>query len=266
MAPQSSWFLIIQEEPLSPFVNMATDEYLMGRAEREDNITFLRFYDWKPPAISIGRSQKADKAANHKLLKEKGISFVRRPTGGKAVLHYEELTYSIASSDERFLSSSSVRAVYNQLAKALLKGLLYLGVKAEIVSKDPKGLVRTNLPCFSYPTRDEIEVKGKKIIGSAQKRSKDAILQHGSIPIKDHRELYAELTFVDKELLLSSMTTIEVETGKSNWIEIAQAFRKGFEREFNVNFEKYKLNEKDKKEINNLVKNKYSTDKWNFEL
>ncbi len=266
MASSKTWFLILQKEPLSPYQNMAIDEFLMEKCEKEENITFLRFYKWAPPSVSIGRSQKAKKVVNHKLLKEKGVGFVRRPTGGKAVLHYEELTYSIASSDIRFISSPSVRVVYNQLAKALLKGLLNLGIEAKIVSKDPKGLVRTNLPCFSYPTRDEIEVKGKKIIGSAQKRSKNSILQHGSIPIKDYRDLYAELTFVDRAILFKSMTTIELEIGESDWDKISKAFTKGFQEEFDVNFEKYEFNKKDKDDIEKLVKNKYSTDTWNFEL
>ncbi len=260
-----NWFLIVQDQFPSPCENMAIDEYLMIKAEENENTTYLRFYGWNPPAVSIGRSQKANRVVNHELLRKNKIGFVRRPTGGKAVLHYEELTYSIASSDKRFISSPSVRAVYNQLAKALLKGLLNLKIEAEIVSKDPKGLVRTNLPCFSYPTRDEIEVKGKKIIGSAQKRSKNAILQHGSIPIKDHRELYAELTSVDKDLLLSSMTTIENETGESNWDKIAEAFIEGFKEEFNINYEGYEFSKKDKKEINNLI-HKYSDNSWNFEL
>ncbi len=266
MESSKNWILILHKEPLSPYKNMAIDEYLMKNCEKEKNKTFLRFYSWNPPSISIGRSQKAKRVVNHELLKEKGIGFVRRPTGGKAVLHYEELTYSIASSDELFINSPSVRTVYNQLAKALLKGLLNLGIEAEIVSKDPKGLVRTNLPCFSYPTRDEIEVKGKKIIGSAQKRSKNAILQHGSIPIKDYRELYAELTFVDKEILFNSMTTIELETGETNWNKISKAFIKGFQEEFSINFEKYDFSKNEKIEIEKLVKNKYFTDTWNFEL
>jgi len=260
------WFLIVDEKFRNAYYNMAVDEALFNKCEREENKTFIRFYGWNPPSVSIGRSQKAKSVINHNKTKDKGIDFVRRPTGGKTVLHYDELTYSVNSSDSFFVDSSSVRYIYNLIAKALLRGLKNLKLDAKIVSKDPKGLPRTNLPCFSYPTRDEIVIKNKKIIGSAQKRTKNAFLQHGSVPVKDIREIYADLTNLDKNILLKTMTTIEVESGEKSFKKITESFIKGFEEEFEIELEKYSFNSLEEKEINDLINNKYSKSSWNFEL
>ncbi len=266
MKVNSIWYLIIDKKHKSASYNMAVDEFMLKKVEEASNTTILRFYGWSPPSISIGRSQRHKRVVNFDLLRKHGIDFVRRPTGGKTVLHYDELTYSIASSDKTFVNSTSIREVYNLLAKALLKGLRDLNLNAEIISKDPKGIVKTDLPCFSYPTRDEIVINGKKIIGSAQKRSKLAFLQHGSIPIKDRRELYAKLTGIDKTVLFNSMTTIELELGKKDFTEIRDSFIKGFKDEFKIKFQEYLFDSEDIKQIDFLINNKYSNPDWNYEL
>ncbi len=266
MNRNKTWYLITDKNHNNAAYNMAVDELILIKSEENKDTTFLRFYGWNPPSISIGRSQKHKKVANLELLKKYGIDLVRRPTGGKTVLHYDELTYSIASSDNIFMSFTSIRDVYNLLAKALLKGLQNLELDAEIISKDPKGLVKTDMPCFSYPTRDEIVIKGKKIIGSAQKRSKTAFLQHGSIPVKDRRELYAEITGVDKQILLDSMTSIELEIGDTDFHIIRDSFVKGFKDEFKIDFKEYVFDKEDIKTINSLINNKYSSIDWNYEL
>ncbi len=266
MKKREPWYLIIDEKDNNAAYNMAVDEFLLLKTEEFPNTTFLRFYGWFPPSISIGRSQKHKRVVNFDLLKKYKIDFVRRPTGGKTVLHYDELTYSIASSDDIFMSSTSIREVYNLLAKALLRGLQNLNLSAEIINKDPKGLVKTDMPCFSYPTRDEIVIKGKKIIGSAQKRSKFAFLQHGSIPVKDRRELYSELTGVDKDVLVNSMTTIELESKDITLKKVKEAFIKGFKDEFKIEFKEYPFSKEDINKINNLIDNKYSSPSWNYEL
>jgi len=260
------WYLIIDKKHNNAAYNMAVDEFMLTKSEEIKNTTFLRFYGWNPPSISIGRSQRHKRVANLSLLKQHGIDFVRRPTGGKTVLHFDELTYSIASSDNTFMSTTSIREVYNLLAQALLKGLQNLKINAKIISKDPKGIVKTDLPCFSYPTRDEIVINGKKIIGSAQKRSKSAFLQHGSIPVKDRRELYAEITEVDKSVLIDSMTTIEIEVGNIDFTQIRDSFIKGFKDEFKINYKEYVFDKEDIDKINSLINNKYSSVDWNYEL
>ncbi len=246
---------------------MAFDDFLLRKVEKERGLTFVRFYRWKNPTVSIGRRQKARDVINFDKLRQFGASFVRRPTGGKAVLHYEELTYSVSSSSNEFNKVPSVRYAYNRIARALLDGLKNLGVKAEIVSKDPKGIVKSDLPCFSYPTRDEITVNGKKIIGSAQKRVKDAFLQHGSIPVKDHRKMYAEITGIDYHLLENTMTTIELEIKREvSFQELVSAFREGFLKTFSIDLLNYELTFDELNEVKKIEREIYSQDKWNYEF
>ncbi len=262
-----TWFLIVGHEPTSGSYNMAVDDFLLRIVEKNKGKTFLRFYQWKKPTISIGRRQRVSRALNLEKLKKFSADFVRRPTGGKAVLHWEEITYSIASSSKKLNLIPSIRHSYNLIAKALLEGLRILGIDADIVSKNPKGLTRTDLPCFSYPTRDEITIKGKKIIGSAQKRLKDSFLQHGSIPVVDHSKMYAEITNVEHSILKESMTTIANELKRvPEFEELYKAFKTGFEKVFEIDFYLYEFSNNEINEITQIENEIYKQKKWNFEL
>ena len=170
--------------------NMALDEALMRRAGRSGESVF-RVYSWSSPTLSLGRNQRAqgcyDVAAASKL----GVSFVRRPTGGRALLHHREVTYS-ATLPLTEAGPHEARAAYDFINGVLIAGLARLGVAAVRASGTaslPPGL----RPCFDVPAEHEISLSGRKLVGSAQWRREGALLQHGSILVEDDQPLIARL-------------------------------------------------------------------------
>lgn len=182
-----TWRVIIEDAPRRGSWNMAVDEYLFAAAQRE-RATFLRFYRWERPTASLGYSQTAARAADLDFCRAHGIDVVRRMTGGKLVLHHRELTYSLASSDTD-LFTDTVRESYRRISLGLVRGLELMGLEARLAPSSPPAYVRGTMPCFAFPARDEVEIKGLKIIGSAQKRTGAAFLQHGSVPLEKDEDL-----------------------------------------------------------------------------
>jgi lipoate-protein ligase A len=170
--------------------NMAIDECLLAEtaAGRRGRPT-LRFYGWLPPAVSLGRFQDEATAVNRDACRRLGIDIVRRITGGRAVLHHRELTYSVVSPLPNGQFPNDVLGTYKVIAKGLLVGLANLGIPAELVSRGSRhaSLVERkskDAACFSSPSWYELLAGGRKIVGSAQRRVAGAFLQHGSILIE----------------------------------------------------------------------------------
>jgi lipoate-protein ligase A len=178
--------------------NMALDECLLAEAARGSVPPVLRFYGWAPPAVSLGRFQDEAEAVDPAACARHGIDIVRRITGGRAVLHDRELTYSIVAPVTAGLFPNDVLGTYKVIAGALLAGLRSLGVAAEMVSRPgrPREGQRkdgADAACFASPSWYEIVAHGRKIVGSAQRRVPGAFLQHGSILIEYDPELEAEI-------------------------------------------------------------------------
>lgn len=174
--------------------NMAVDEELLARAQAGEAVPVLRFYTWDPPAVSLGRFQERDAAVNADACRKFGFDIVRRITGGRAVLHKQELTYSVISRTDNPLFPPDVLGTYKVIAAALVAGLRNLAIPAEVATRAGRYaqlVQRTSKApaCFSSPSWYEIVVSGRKIIGSAQRRVPGAILQHGSILIDYDVEL-----------------------------------------------------------------------------
>jgi lipoate-protein ligase A len=183
-----SWRLVV-DDPLPGIDNMARDAALLALAEESaEPATTLRFYRWDVPTLSLGNKQDAAKAADAGFCGRRGVALVRRPTGGAAVLHHQELTYSVVSNDREFFPKQSILEIYLLISRALCRGLQLLGVPARIVTHGALGparednYIRNPFPCFSAASHFELVVGGRKIVGSAQKRGRRAFLQHGSIP------------------------------------------------------------------------------------
>lgn len=177
-----------QTAPASGTHNMALDEALMRVSQRTGN-AYYRLYGWSSPTLSLGRNQRArghyDLAAAGSL----GVSFVRRPTGGRALLHNREITYSVAMPAR---SASAAAVAYIFITEVLLAGLSGLGVRATQASGPshvPPGL----RPCFDVPSAHEIVVDNRKLVGSAQWRRGDTLLQHGSILVRDDQAMIPRL-------------------------------------------------------------------------
>ena len=160
---------------------MALDEALMARARRTGE-SVLRVYAWSSPTLSLGRNQRGVGVYRDDLLVHHGIGVVRRPTGGRALLHDREVTYSVTapcSGDEPLL------AAYAQINALLVSALTTLGVPATIAAPSSRTMAPSALPCFAEPARGELTLSGRKLVGSAQWRDRAALLQHGSILIDD---------------------------------------------------------------------------------
>ncbi len=178
--------------------NMAIDEELLARAQEGERMPVLRFYSWDPPAVSLGRFQKIEEAVNADACRQRGFDIVRRITGGRAVLHRHELTYSVIAPVDHPLFPPNVHGTYKVIAAGLLAGLRNLGIPAEMVTRGGGHAVLvnkndTNPSCFSSPSWYEIVVEGRKIIGSAQRRLSNAFLQHGSILLDYDQALEAQV-------------------------------------------------------------------------
>jgi len=224
--------------PASGADNMTLDEKLLAEAVKGSASPILRFYTWDPPAVSLGRFQEVASSVNQTACRKRGIDIVRRITGGRAVLHRHELTYSVISPIDNDLFPNNVLGTYKVLASGLLAGLVRLGVPAEIVSPsgDRAGMVQrdTKEPaCFASPSWYEILVHGRKIVGSAQRRLAGAFLQHGSILI-DH-DAWLEAEVIPQSCMKDVVTCINRETGRAVPIdEVKSAFQRGFSEALGV--------------------------------
>ncbi|MEW6410155.1 MAG: biotin/lipoate A/B protein ligase family protein [Nitrospirota bacterium] len=252
----------IDTGPLDAYMNMAIDEAIMKAVESGISPPTLRFYGWSSPSLSIGYFQKTEREINTDACLSLGIPVVRRPTGGKAVLHKIELTYSISSKTDSPLFSKGLMETYRVISHGLLKGLRNLGIDAEI---SEKRIQRKRSPaCFSATAPYEITVKGRKIIGSAQKRSNGVFLQQGSILIDLDLALYC-LIFPAEEKPSRQMTAISIETAK-DIKSIRPSFIKGIEESFGIKLEHQNLTPYELECAEILVREKYSKDEWNFRM
>jgi lipoate-protein ligase A len=220
--------------------NMAVDEELLAHAQAGEPVPVLRFYTWDPAAVSIGRFQKIEDAVNAAACTRRGIDIVRRITGGRAVLHYRELTYSIIARTDDPLFPKNVLGTYKLVAAGLLQGLKNLGIPAEMVSRSNRhaALVKRevqNPSCFASPSWYEILVHGRKIIGSAQRRLSGAFLQHGSILMDYDSVLEAEV--IPGGNIGDVVTSIRQERGGDVSLEeVKNAFVKGFSETLAIDF------------------------------
>jgi len=259
----SSWFLLLETEPRRAAENMARDEYLF-RLCHEKKLGFFRIYAWERPSFSVGVSQAANKALNLDFIKANGCAYVRRITGGKTVLHDHEITYAVASSEDLFFKEHDLHQSYLLISRVLVQALQSLGVEATLSKGSPSELSRSHNPCFSFPTANEIEVGGKKIIGSAQKRDKQALLQHGSIPLTMNYDLYAGGANSTATFIKKSMTTWSDISGRSRQ-ELTAALIQSFRLFIGTDFCRMDLDQEDQRQLTILTE-KYSSDAWNLVL
>lgn len=267
---KSTWRLI--EHPSSTGVwNMAVDEAILESVYHGDSLPTLRLYAWAPPCLSLGHAQPFDEV-DTQALSENGWGVVRRPTGGKAILHVDELTYAVIAPEREPRVAGGVLSSYLRLSQALLQVLEILGLDPEAKEKHPDEETQKKNPvCFEVPSNYEITVKGKKLIGSAQARRKEGVLQHGALP------LYGDLTRIvnvlkfeneqkrsqAKTRLLAHATTIEMELGRVvSWEEAGQAFQQAFTDALNLDLVPGNLTETEKRRAQELMVEKYAHPSW----
>jgi lipoate-protein ligase A len=258
-----TWHLIVEPEPLAGPRNMAVDERLFDLAASSPR-TFLRFYQWAQPTASLGYSQDAAKVVDAAFCAANGIAIVRRMTGGKLVLHHREVTYSLASADAAAFTGT-LRESYRLISQALLRGLAILGVRARLAESSPPAYLKGTMPCFAYPARDEIEIDGRKIAGSAQKRTGPLFLQHGSIPLEKDEALLAAVSRPGETADGLGMTSLSEALARPVDFDAAVGpLIQGFADSFGVSFERYDLAAPDKEAVRALEAGKYASDAWTF--
>lgn len=257
----TDWELIYDREPLPGSWNMAVDEYLFRLAQTSGK-TYLRFYTWLRPTASLGCSQDIKRVLNLEECQARGVEVVRRMTGGKLVLHHLEVTYSVASARANVFTST-LDASYRLISEALVRGLRLLGLPAGLAASTPSGYARSQLPCFAYPARNEVEVNGKKAIGSAQKRSGSCFLQHGSIPLVKEVDLLAAISRGLDPARADSITSLSDELGKPVSYDQAVAYLiEGFKQQFQADFSVRRFKPEEVKIIERIETRKYASWSW----
>ncbi len=250
---------------------MAVDEALMEVVSQNQSLPTLRLYAWVPPCLSIGYAQPCVDVDQPRL-NQLGWDWVRRPTGGRAILHTDELTYSVIAPLSEPRVSGGVLESYKRLSKALLTALHSLNIPAQAHPINPTGNISGNGPvCFEMPSNYEIVLGDKKLIGSAQARRKKSVLQHGTLPLwGDLTRITQVLVFSDEQKrseaasrLLSHATTVEAVLGhKILWESAAQAFIAAFQTELNIDLALDDISAQEIKRAERLVEEKYSHPSW----
>jgi lipoyl(octanoyl) transferase len=264
------WRLLITP-PSQGAWNMAVDEAILEAVEQKNVLPTLRLYAWDPPCLSIGYAQPSADIDLPRLF-ALDWHWVRRPTGGRAILHTDELTYSVIApfSDPRV--SGGVLESYQRLSYALLTALHVLQIPAiSQPGKSPVNNQENGAVCFEVPSNYEITVQGKKLIGSAQARRKNVVLQHGTFPLRgDLTRITQVLAFTDESArsdaalrLLSHATTTEgfLGTGVS-WQEAVDAVIFGFQSELNLDFIREPLSPLEISRAEPLLHEKYTHPSW----
>lgn len=266
---------ILNSGKKSPAENMAIDEAILEAVISGKALPTIRFYDWEPSTASCGYNQSVAEEIDFQELQKFGFGFVRRPTGGRLVLHDREITYSIIAPIEGKFAGNVTQA-YSVISLALAEGLRAMGVEVEL-EKGNLGVQhqrQTANPCFSSSSKYELKCQNKKIVGSAQVRRNDVLLQHGSILLNNDQSQVAYLlpnldqNKKDKLAKFLKRKTITINSALKNPIDYKQAlaclelgFRKSWSDDFfsiHNDLSQYEI------EIaSRLSHTKYLTDEWN---
>jgi lipoate-protein ligase A len=239
------------------FTNMALDEAVLIGLQKGVSLPLLRIYKWNPPTITIGYFQKAADI-DFEQIKSDGIGIVRRLTGGRAVLHWEELTYSILFSKEDFTPFTK-KDIFAYIAKCLVDSLSILGIESNIAEKTRGSLHSAD--CFASPAQFEIEsARQEKLIGSAQVIKENAVLQHGSIPYSGAYENISKYLKCNTKTPKSASFLSQIAGQQIGEEKLLDALKEGFSRHLPLiegNFTEWEL-----ELTRDLVKNKYSQSEW----
>jgi len=204
-ASSPTWRILVTP-PASGVENMALDEALMDRA-RATGEWVLRIYSWLAPTLSFGRNQTALGRYDIERIRDRGLDVVRRPTGGRSILHHREITYSVTAP---LADSGDLRESYNRINGILMGGLRRLGVQVRMAGRTSRASLPGAAPCFDEPAEGELMLGTRKLAGSAQWRADGALLQHGSILTHDDQSSLVELMVDARNGIAPPATLAEV--------------------------------------------------------
>jgi lipoyl(octanoyl) transferase len=256
--------------------NMALDEALLVRHEAGATPPTLRVYGWCQPTLSLGYAQNAQQEVDLAACRTQGVAVIRRPTGGRAVLHDQEVTYSVVMPITLADGPYTITEHYRRIGMALAAALQALGLPVQLARPQ----VRTAPPhapaspaCFAALSRYELSVAGKKMVGSAQKRAQRALLQHGSIPLWMDRQRLFQCLRVPPEhraaLVQAAYSTMgavnEVAEQPVSLATLHAALRQGFGATFGVELVDMPISPEEWRLAQHLRATKYDTDTWNLD-
>jgi lipoate-protein ligase A len=250
--------------------NMAIDEAItMAIAERLVPPT-LRFYAWAPPCVSLGRNQKLAEVDAARCA-GRGYEIVRRPTGGRAILHTDELTYSVVAPPDHPILAGYVLDSYLRLSGGLVAGLARLGIDAEPAPGTNRAGPGVSAACFEVPSAYEIVAGSRKVLGSAQARRARSVLQHGSLPLTgDLTRVVDFLAFAneaEREALRRSLdghaATAEELAGRPiGYGEAMDALTAGFAEALGIELIPGELTDAERAWVSELLRDKYASPEW----
>jgi lipoate-protein ligase A len=251
-------------------MNMAIDEALLAGQSEFGLPPAIRAYQFDPPTLSIGYFQSMEREVDINYCKKRGFDVVRRPTGGRAVLHDRELTYSITIAYPHKILDMNFLDSFHFLSKGIIKAIELLGGNAYFSEREDKEI--TSSSCFAAPTFSDILINGRKVVGSAQMRNRIGLLQHGSVLYRvSVEDIFHALKVSNdrRERIISAaknkITSLSDELGRDVVLEeVKDAFKKGMQYILEDNFTESSLEDKEMKMANSLYKDKYSTFDWNF--
>jgi lipoate-protein ligase A len=264
---------LIKTPPAPGAWNMAIDEAILQAVGNDDFLPTLRLYSWDPACLSLGYAQPIGDV-DIKGLQHRNWDIVRRLTGGRAILHTDELTYAVIGPKDDHHLTGGVLESYRRLSKALMAALLNLGLTVEALPQPqiPGKNSRKKEPvCFEVPSNYEITTNGKKLVGSAQARKRDGVLQHGSLPLfGDLTRITQVLSFpsenqrkIASDRLLQRATTIESVLKRIiSWEEAAESLIEAFKDTLQLKFELTELTSQEIENAEMLMKEKYAHPSW----
>lgn len=271
---ETPWRLLITPARSGAY-HMALDHAVLEQVGAGHAPPTLRFFSWEPACLSLGQAQPAADADLDRI-RARGWQIVRRPTGGRAILHTDEITYSVALPGGHPLVQGDIVSSYRQLSAALLRGLELIGLNAHAdkrldrITEAEKGPV-----CFEVPSDYEITADGAKLIGSAQVRKFDGVLQHGTLPLRgDITRIVDALAFPDdatrekiRARVVERATTLERVLGRVvPWEEAAAALREAFAAQFGLTFAEAEPTPAEAARAAELVATTYANDAWTLRL
>ncbi len=212
---------LMRDPPLAGTVNMAKDLRLLQQLEKASrSTTIVRLYAWDKSTVSLGKHQKPESGADLEYCSRNAIPILQRPSGGRAVLHADEVTYAVISNDSDFFPMNSLPETYRVIALALQSGLARLGIET-VLARPPHRPASPSstdsslsAPCFVAPSRHELLCQGRKIAGSAQRRLRRAFLQHGSIPLTVDYPLMSAALGCSQDLLRRTVISVSEAAGR----------------------------------------------------
>ncbi len=256
--------------------NMALDEALLVMHEAGATLPTLRVYGWCQPTLSLGYAQNAHQEVDLAVCHAQGVAVVRRPTGGRAVLHDQEVTYSVVMPLALDDGPHTITEHYRRIGMALAAALQALGLPVHLARPQVR-TAPTRAPaspaCFAALSRYELSVAGKKMVGSAQKHAQRALLQHGSIPLwMDRQRLFQCLRVLPEHraaLVQAAYTTMgavnEVAEQPVSLAALHAALRQGFRTTFGVELIDMPISPEEWRLAQHLRTTKYATDAWNLD-